>query len=332
MWLAAAEARAELWRFVAIGDTGANCKAVDLDEPKEAWEREVRESQQTLVAQHLATVVRELQVRDILFLGDNFYPDGLEPGALGDACVELAFSVPYGGLLPPEHLHLVAGNHDHHAEGSIRRHEELSGRLWTFYGEPKLVHLHPELLDVVFLDSAVLVQDEEAREELGRQLAERLRASTAPWLVLAAHHPLQTIGKHASRGILGRFLKQDYSSSGYRAYRQLVRQAILDAGRSVQLVLAGHDHSLQFLHEEEPEPELPDFHIVSGAGGKLSSVRDVNESRWGAAVPGFVVLELDTEKPHVLLARFFDSTRREVIRQFQIERAPAAAKAEGARR
>jgi calcineurin-like phosphoesterase family protein len=315
-------ARAEILRWAAIGDTGVNCTLVDLDEPREAWEQKARASQQTLVAEYLAEVVREQRIRDIVFLGDNFYPDGLEPGPLGDACAELAFALPYGKLLPPEHLHLVPGNHDHGTEGSVQRETDLSGKLWTFHARPDLVHLAPGLLDLVLFDSEVWLQGEEAREPLVRELTECISRSSAPWLILAAHHPLRTIGRHSAWGLVGWLRKEDFASLAYRRYREAVRQAILGAGRPVQLFLAGHDHSLQFLHEPEQSPLLPADHIVSGSGSKLSGVQRIDQTHWGAAIPGFVVLEIDTAKPQVLVVRFFDSSRRKQVRQFQIERKP----------
>jgi hypothetical protein len=315
-------ARAEVLRWGWIGDTGVNCTYVVPDQPREVWIQRADSGQQTIVAEHLASVMAQLPLRDIFFLGDNFYPHGLEAGTIGDACVELAFTRPYSSLLPPQNLHLMPGNHDYDIAGSVKRQLDLSGQIWTFHTRPALVQLVPGLIDVIPFDSSIMLLDPDVLPAYQRELTDRLRESTAPWIVMAAHHPLQTIGKHSYRTFFGRFNKNDYASSANLRYRRTVEQAIKDSGRRVPLFVAGHDHSLQFIRTPDSDERLPKAHVVSGSGGKVSMVHSVGGDRWGAPVPGFVVSEIDTDRPHVMKLRFFDSAKNREIREFDVEIEP----------
>lgn len=317
LWVS--EVRGEVLRWLLVGDTGENCTYVKKSKPKEVWQEQTKDSPQTKVARHMADVVLKEQIRDIFFLGDNFYPEGLKDGPLGEACLELAFTIPYGGLLPVENLHVLPGNHDHYSDDSVARQNALSGKQWTYYTRPALIHLVPGLVDVVLFDSMPMIESRKYRRRFQTELTVQLQQAKAPWLILMAHHPLHTIGEHSYRTWIGMFNKNDWVSIEYRAFAAAVKKAIIGSGRPVQLFVAGHDHSLQFLEEDERDELLPKYHVISGAGSKTSMVHSLGKKAWGDAVLGFAVLELDTDKPEKMVVRFFGSDKQEEIKSFDIE-------------
>ena len=54
-----------------------------------------------------------------------------------------------------------------------------------------------------------IVLDDDVHEQFVRDLTARISESKAPWLALAAHHPLETIGSHSYWAFFGRFNKND---------------------------------------------------------------------------------------------------------------------------
>ena len=83
-------------------------------------------------------------------------------------------------------------------------------------------------------------------------LRDALRAAPGPWRILVAHHPIGTHGR-----------RDEYTKD--------VRAAVRESGVPVQLMLAGHEHSLQVVAQDDPGPRLV---VVSGAGSRPRDDRD----------------------------------------------------------
>lgn len=145
---------------------------------------------------------------ELLLLGDNVYPSG-DPAVLPDVVFN-----PFAPVLEDRaELLAVLGNHDvSHGDEQLEA-LGMPGHWWS-------VERHGVL--IVGLDSNI-VDDPEQRA----WLEETLRASTAPWKVVALHHPPY--------------------SAGYQGSNEAVRDAFspLFERYGVQLVLSGHDHDYQ---------------------------------------------------------------------------------------
>jgi len=251
------------------------------------------------VGEAMAREDRRSPVEALLFLGDNFYPDGLSGRTLRDRLRE-NLAGPYCHFLEltkrgrravrevcdraPEQTHpvpiiAVTGNHDLGRRQGVRLQRE---RLPAFLGN----WLMPEQARSYELGAGVSVvafHSEPVNE--GRPadaLAEALRASEGPWRIVIAHHPLADPG------------------AGWREpYAERVLAALEAGGKPVHLFLAGHQHSLQAL--SGPGAAL---HVVSGGGG--ASVRRLSpagaERLYAEARYGFVRVDAS---PDALDVTFF---------------------------
>lgn len=246
----------------------------------------------------------------VVLLGDNVYGKH-RPSALR----MLQGGGPYGGLgrkdplghaqllaqlgaFDGDRLYVVPGNHDwYRGRAGVKRERALvmqQGAHWLpAYGDraddPCRAGVGvAEVGDVrlVGLDSmAALRCGHGDRERLAQGLAYAV-GRHGP-VVVAAHHPARTIGKHAGRGVSG----QDVDGPRYRRHWT---DGVLAAARADEDVVlaAGHDHLLAVL-------EAPDgfaLQIVSGAGSAEQENANrrnegaVDGDRWSFSC-GFVVLD-----------------------------------------
>jgi cytochrome c553 len=127
--------------------------------------------------------------------------------------------------------------------------------------------------------------------------------ATVAWRIIAAHHPLYTVGEHAGyqqwvRRPDGKaYVKkldlcsretapfdwlansldpEDECTCEWVSYRRRVLSAIQESGKRVHLVLGGHDHSLQLLYYPERDAACaacPRVHVVSGAGSRMTRTK-----------------------------------------------------------
>jgi hypothetical protein len=284
--LAAAAGAEEALSLLALGDTG---------EPTR-WPAAL--TPQYRVGEALAREDRRAPVAAVVFLGDNFYPDGVSRRSLRDRVRE-NLAGPYCHFLWPtqrgrralrDHcdradadthpipLIAVLGNHD----VKRRRGGELQRS-----GIPRFIGnwVMPEGARSYELGAGVSVVAYDSTELDGGRpataLAAALAASRGPWRILAAHHPLADSG------------------AGWQAPEaDAVLEAIRASGKPVHLMLAGHQHSLQALRA--PGAAL---HVISGGGG--ASVRALSpagaERLYGRAAYGFARVDAAPDALEVTL-------------------------------
>jgi hypothetical protein len=226
----------------------------------------------------------------VAFLGDNIYPAGVPVGdaaRTADARRRLeaqVVTVPHGAR-----GFFVPGNHDWafvEPDGlySIRLQEQWVAelargrdvRLLPTNGCPGPVPIEAGRLRLVLLDTQWFLHPYIVRDSLTHcpndvgEVTALLREQVAPGrpdqvVVVAAHHPLMTGGKHGGYcGITGpynRFARsrQDILSSVNRAMRDSLESAF--ATHPPLVYAAGHDHNLQVLRGRSAA-----FLLVSGAG------------------------------------------------------------------
>ena len=123
-------------------------------------------------------------------------------------------------------------------------------------------------------------------------LDRELNKSRARWKVAYGHHPIKSDGAHRND-----------------AYIAKVRAFLLNhLQNKVDVYLAGHEHDLEYL---KPEGDVQLY--ISGGGGKDPRSRKFNpvkvNRKWGMAVNGFTVLDIDTEK---LVVTFIDEDGKQL--------------------
>jgi hypothetical protein len=266
--------------LLALGDTGK----------RTSWPRTFLP--QYRVGEALAREDRRAPVEALLFLGDNFYPDGLSRRTLRERLRE-NLAGPYCHFLAltqkgrravgstcdraPEATHpvpiiAVTGNHDvGRAQGVALQRERLPVFVanWLMPAEARSYEVGGGV-SVIAFHSDPVVQGMPADA-----LADALRASRGPWRIVIAHHPLADPG------------------AGWKSdYAERVLTAVEAAGQPVHLFVAGHQHSLQAL--QGPGAAL---HVVSGAGG--ADIRRLSpagaERLYGEVAYGFVRIDASAD-------------------------------------
>ncbi|HKC52251.1 MAG TPA: metallophosphoesterase [Myxococcota bacterium] len=267
--------------LLALGDWGRIPKA-GASPPK-----------QLRVGEALAEEDRRAPADALVFVGDNFYPHGLEAAeleprlranlvgpychflqlsdlgvrALGDACPEPE------SRRHPLPLWAVLGNHDHYSPAAI----ELESRRipdyvpnWRLLGLPVETLELPQGVSLIFYDSTALRLPSGASHL--PLLTKALRESRGPWRILVAHHPIDF--QDASHGIEG---------------------AIADSGARAQLLLVGHIHDLR---AGRLEPPLPALQLISGGGGAAeSNHKTLPDQLWQLKSTGFARIDLVGAEP-----------------------------------
>ena len=282
---AVAEAQTEL-SLLALGDTGR----------PSSWPAQL--TPQYRVGEAMAREDRRAPVEAIVFLGDNFYPDGLSRRTLlrrvrenvaGPYCHFLTLTR-LGRRALRDHCSLaLAQTHPVPIIAVLGNHDVGRGQGVALQraGIPRFVGnwLTPDGARSYELGAGVslVAYDSTAIDEglPATALARALAESKGPWRILAAHHPIADPG------------------AGWHAEDTApVLEAIRSSGKLVHLFLAGHQHSLEALRA--PGAAL---HVVSGGGG--AKVRPVTptpgERLFGEARYGFARVDATPEVLEVTL-------------------------------
>lgn len=264
--------------LLAVGDTGA----------PGGWLR-FRDGQ-VRVGDALAREDERRHADALLFLGDNFYPRGLQAFEL-EARVRTNLVQPYchfAELSGPDSARIaddctvakspalsvpllaVLGNHDHGSPDSPRLQRQAVPRYvsnWRLADDPVERIELPHGVTLVLYDSTRL-----RRGGNLVPLTEALRAAQGEFRVLVTHHPLED--DEVSRAI---------------------SNAIAAAGVPVQLLVAGHLHSLRV---GVPGNTAPALQVVSGGGAETErSEHHVTGEKFLLASTGFARIDLIENAP-----------------------------------
>lgn len=228
-------------RFLAFGDSGTGAPG------------------QYRLATQMEVTRKIVGFNTALMLGDNLYPKG-------DVTeVESRFERPYADLLKSGvKFYPVLGNHDLHVdEGRVQMaYFGMPGRWYSLLEGPTQFFM---------LDSNRTQVNYEQLNWLYRTLS----SSSAPWKVVAAHHPIYSSGKNGSAWWMKIFVEP-----------LLVKY-------KVNIVLSGHDH-----HYERIKPQRGVNYFVSGGGGDdMRPIENLKPySEVASATPHFLVFELGRHK------------------------------------
>lgn len=245
-------------RLLVLGDTGTG------------------EAEQFQVAAAALRVCAARGCDAALILGDNIYETGVTSAR--DPQFEAKFERPYAAFDIP--FYLVLGNHDNSGgpdggrgtqpgKGDFQvryalRDDRVSDR-WHMparYYDLRLGDVHLFGLDTTPITYQGLVASEPDPLAIAQEawLGTGLAGSDARWKVVFAHHPYISDGQHGDAGALESLVEGLDERGGLKDFYEDVLCGAAD------VLLAGHDHDLQWL---APVAACggTEF-IVSGAGAK----------------------------------------------------------------
>ncbi|MBC8145601.1 MAG: metallophosphoesterase [bacterium] len=261
-------------------------------------------------------------VSTLLFLGDNFYPVGLnQPDAVRRRLIKGALD-PFRNILQRlgrNNVHAIAGNHEYYCRvvGPVPLGTCFNGniyqsaiRSWTFHSRyPTSIRRavsdgSPDSVEIIMFDSGYILAMPMATwqpefDSLDRMLRASAQNSSVKWRIAIAHHSPYTVGEHGGyRQWSDRLQRVTYigncidegqdpfryayqimsnADNCHPEYQEYSRRLLAAFDRSpakIQLMLAGHDHSLQLLRRPVANGvNRPSVFIVSGAGAKVGMVR-----------------------------------------------------------
>lgn len=273
----ATDAGGDTVRFVAMGDTGTGEKG------------------QLEVARAVESKCKSAGCDFVLLLGDNIYPSGVASNDSPE--FEAKFEAPYRDI--PVDFFAILGNHDYGGRGlgtdfARGQHEvdrTLFSKKWKMPASYYRVERGPLLIVATDSNMQLFGRDEAQR----RDVKEWLAKSSAPWKIVAAHHPYRSNGPHGNAGSYnGTPMIPITNGDHVKSFADDIVCGHAD------LHLSAHDHSRQWLEESCRGTEL----VVSGTGATATSVGSGNKSRFQRSTLGFLYLSVSPTK---LSAEFVDS-------------------------
>jgi hypothetical protein len=295
-------------RFLAFGDSGTGS------------------SSQLAVAKAMEAVCKERGCQFALDAGDNIYEYG--PSSEDDPQFQTKFEKPYARLNFP--FFMALGNHDESglAAGSgvhPRKGEYeiqytkkssrwmLPSRYYRFAAPVKKADDYESraaepILELFAIDTNPLAPQNmpvHSWYEVGGKfdleqrawLKEGLASSKASWKIVMGHHPYRNNGKHGNAG--------NYEGIGKAVGRELKKMFEQTICGKADLLITGHDHSLQWLKAHAECGSRPQF-IISGASAKSNGRGNTETIEQNPAVwesfetLGFFWIEATKEKLKIL--------------------------------
>ncbi|KAJ3697433.1 hypothetical protein LUZ61_001138 [Rhynchospora tenuis] len=216
---------------------------------------------QSLVAEQMGKVGKELDIDFVISVGDNFYEDGLT--GLDDEAFEQSFSEIYTADSLQKPWYTVLGNHDYRGDVIA----QLSPVLQMV--DPRFICMrsfivNAEIVDFFLVDTTPFVvkywtkpkdhhydwRDVAPREtyiaNLLQNLDYSLKASSARWKIVVGHHTMRSVSKHGDTEELLQYVLPVLKTNG------------------VDFYINGHDHCLEHISSTDS----PLQYFTSGGGSK----------------------------------------------------------------
>jgi len=256
-------------RFVAVGDTGKG----GTDE--------------TAVAASIAHKCQTSGCDFVVLLGDNVYDSGVS--SVTDPQWQTKFEEPFRPVPGP--IYAVLGNHDYGGGGMGTEFGKAKHQVdysavsakWRMPAEYYRFAKGDAEFFALDTNMQMFGRDAKQKEDVKRWLA----ASTATWKIAFGHHPYRSNGPHGNAGSYdGVPFVPVANGAGVKAFAEEVY-----CGR-VDLYLAGHDHSRQWLTDTCNGTSL----VVSGAGATGTKLEGKNSVLYQSNELGFLYVVIDGKK------------------------------------
>jgi tartrate-resistant acid phosphatase type 5 len=302
--------------FVAVGDAGTNPGTNNI---------------QQSVADAMATVCAAEGCDFALVLGDNFYNCGVDPdtGAGPDTLWDTRFNDIYSDPALDMPFYAVPGNHDYwgkdtngNCDGMVQDYvpERATAQVqYTLANYPtstnfnmpwlpsySMVEAH-DWVEFFPLDThrIALGMDDDGNSGASIQwtnTADRIANSTANFKIAFGHHPYLSNGSHGNAGSHNgnpvdpllhtcdpstRTPDTTIAKQASVCFQDYMEENVCD---KVDLYFSGHDHNQQYLN---PVPSCGSTaFVVSGAGGKGTTLTGSNATFGESEEPGFVLVKI----------------------------------------
>ncbi|MCG8421702.1 MAG: metallophosphoesterase [Proteobacteria bacterium] len=247
------DTQSQVVRFIALGDGGEG------------------NATQYAVAAGAVEVCAQRGCDFALYLGDNFYDNGVE--SVDDDEFTTKFEQPYQDLNIP--FYVIMGNHDY---GDLGFEWYKSGYQIGYSNDSSKWNMPNEWYDVrvrhVHLfgfDSQHLLWDHNVSDQRV-WLRNRLASSDATWKFAFAHHPYISNGSHGNAGRYEGVSWPDFISG--EEIEEFIEDEV--CGKA-DVYFSGHDHNRQWLG-----PVCGTHFIVSGVAAKIKGFkhRQNNPTLW----------------------------------------------------
>lgn len=236
------------------------------------WGRE-GEFNQTMVAEQMGRVGRQLKINFVVSVGDNFYQAGLK--GPNDPKFQNSFSKVYTARSLQTPWYSVLGNHDYLGDTLLQIGDALTKKdnRWfcdrsyllkhNLCGPSHTGHCH-KFVEFFFIDTTPFVDKywspEQKRTFDWRGIGHRqtyldtqleklnsgLSSSSATWKIVIGHHTIRSLGRHGDT-------------------HEMVKQVLPILEKlKVDMYLNGHDHCLEHIKREDSTVHF----VTSGAGSK----------------------------------------------------------------
>ena len=210
---------------------------------------------QLKVAVLIKKITGEKDVKLVLGLGDNIYPDGVK--SVKDKKFKLQFEEMYKKLPKSLEFFNVLGNHDYRGNCNAQIEYTKKSNRWNlfnhWYNFNKTMGKSRVKVGFYAIDTNFDELTPTLKKKQSKEIIAALESSDCDWNIVYGHHPFKSTGYH---GNAEGELKDFYNS--------------LIETRKVHFMLAGHDHDQQLFNI----PNLPTL-VVSGTGSEAYHVPKV---------------------------------------------------------
>lgn len=258
--------------FIAMGDWGR----VGADHQKE-------------VAVQMGKTATEMNTQFVIATGDNFYPSGVI--SEWDPLWKYSFEDIYTDFHLQWDWYPVLGNHDYKTNPDAQVKYSNISRRWKmparYYSKKFFINGDTtQVILVAFIDTNPLIPDFYSNADYGPNVKTQDSTKQKKWLakvlsdtdknikwkIVVGHHPMFTGGSR---------------TEGYdtKAIRNSLKPLFDKYG--VDVYLAGHEHSLQYL-----KPPGKTHHFISGAASEKTSAKLLDRSKMAASEYGFMLFSV----------------------------------------
>lgn len=277
--------------FLAMGDWGRN----GADHQRE-------------VAKQMGITASQLGSQFTISTGDNFYPSGVI--SEWDPLWKYSYEDIYTDFHLQWDWYPVLGNHDYKSNPDAQVRYTAISRRWKMPARyySRLFTLPGDTaskLLILFIDTNPLIPEFYANPEYGpnvrnqdslkqKKWIEKELSRNDPkikWKIVVGHHPMYTSGSRT----------EGYDTKAIRSSLEALFKKY-----KVDVYLAGHEHSLQHIHQEGRL-----HHIISGAASERTKVSLIPGSQMAASEYGFFTFSVLADR---LIVQAIDYTGRIIYR------------------